>query len=122
MHERTIVFDIGGVLRRVHKANRPPGEATRNYGAARALYRTMVESRTWRVVVVTGRDGRLDRHTVGVELAGMGLPAPDEIIVTAEDADKSSAYRQVLPDIVVDDAQFRCEAARKAGALALRPL
>ncbi len=122
MSERlTAIFDVGGVLRPVKKAGRPAAEATRNYAVMHALYRVLCHNPHWRVCVVTGRPNGVTPGDVLAELAAMGLPRPDECLVTSNDGDKTAAYRRLGADLVIDDSSFRCEAGRRLGALALQP-
>jgi hypothetical protein len=125
---KTIVFDIGGVLR----ARKVPGlkwfEKARNYDAIRALYSLCVGSPNWRVIIITWKPkAQANLSFVRGELKKLKLAEPDEIIIVtgkespgAFAAEKRKHYAELKPDIVIDDELACVDAAVQEGATTLR--
>jgi len=117
----TIVFDIGGVLRKQADRGLKRQEETRHYDAIRALYCLCVGSSNWRVFVAVWlptKDANV--NVVKAELARLKLPPPDGIRITSSIDSKRSIYAELKPDIVVDDELSCIDAAVQEGAATLR--
>ena len=112
---RVVAFDIGGVLRPVYL---PGANTIRNFGALRDLYRAFCESPEWYVVVTTKRPAfKASKESVEQELDKWKLPYPDEVLICSDS--KLHLYKQVRPDLVIDD---RDEHIREAQALSITTL